>query len=46
MKLADFGLSRIIDYEEKMTGKIGTVAWMAPEVLQCKKYSAKADCYR
>jgi len=44
-KLSDFGLSRIIDPQLKMTGNIGTVAWMAPEVLQNKKYGERADCY-
>jgi len=44
-KLSDFGLSRIIDHQAKMTGNIGTVAWMAPEVLQNKKYTERADCY-
>lgn len=28
-----------------MTGNVGTVAWIAPEVFQNKKYSEKCDVY-
>jgi serine/threonine protein kinase len=42
--LCDFGLSRVID--DSMTKNIGTVAWIAPEVLSSKgDYSEKADVY-
>lgn len=44
MKLCDFGLSRVLD--DAMTKNIGTVAWIAPEVLSSKgDYSEKADVY-
>lgn len=35
--MCDFGLSRVVDVET-MTGNIGTVAWIAPEVFQNKRY--------
>eukprot|EP01125_Pyxidicula_operculata_P008821 TRINITY_DN2925_c0_g5_i2.p1 TRINITY_DN2925_c0_g5~~TRINITY_DN2925_c0_g5_i2.p1 ORF type:complete len:1202 (-),score=224.82 TRINITY_DN2925_c0_g5_i2:74-3679(-) len=44
VKVCDFGVSRIISKKE-MTGNIGTVAWVAPEVFEGKKYSEKADIY-
>ncbi|CAK4211340.1 unnamed protein product [Aphanomyces euteiches] len=28
-----------------MTGNVGTVAWIAPEVLCCQRYTTKADIY-
>lgn len=44
---SDFGLSRVIDHTTQMTGNVGTVAWVAPELFAEKKnYSAKADVYR
>lgn len=45
LKISDFGLTREVDIEEMMTGKIGTSHWMAPEVLTSSKYSIKADVY-
>lgn len=45
VKISDFGLTREVDIEEMMTGKIGTSHWMAPEVLTSSKYSIKADVY-
>ena len=45
IKISDFGLTREIDLDELMTGKIGTSHWMAPEVLSSSKYSARADVY-
>ncbi|TMW55079.1 hypothetical protein Poli38472_013841 [Pythium oligandrum] len=44
-KLSDFGISRELSIDETMTGEIGTVAWIAPEVLQGERYSEKADIY-
>ncbi|TMW55084.1 hypothetical protein Poli38472_013846 [Pythium oligandrum] len=44
-KLSDFGISREMSLDETMTGEIGTVAWIAPEVLQGERYSEKADIY-
>ncbi|RHY31481.1 hypothetical protein DYB32_003457 [Aphanomyces invadans] len=46
-KLTDFGTSRSCtnDGDETMTAEIGTVAWIAPEILKGVRYSAKADMY-
>ncbi|KAH9088678.1 hypothetical protein LEN26_019410 [Aphanomyces euteiches] len=43
-KLTDFGVSRETS-EDTMTAEIGTVAWIAPEVLKGVYYSEKADIY-
>lgn len=42
-KLADFGWTRI--KAKKMTAKIGTYQWMAPEVIAGYKYTEKADVF-
>jgi serine/threonine protein kinase len=42
-KLTDFGVSREVD--EAMTAEVGTVAWIAPEILKGKVYSEQADIY-
>lgn len=44
-KLTDFGISRELTDEETMTAEIGTVSWIAPEVLRGEQYSEKADVY-
>ncbi|CAK4676485.1 hypothetical protein LEN26_010935 [Aphanomyces euteiches] len=44
-KLSDFGISRVTSLEESMTSNIGTVAWIAPEVLTGGRYTEKADIY-
>ncbi|EQC31465.1 TKL protein kinase [Saprolegnia diclina VS20] len=44
-KITDFGTSRKATEHETMTAEIGTVAWIAPEVLKGVRYSAKADVY-
>jgi len=44
-KLSDFGISRVTSLEETMTSNIGTVAWIAPEVLTGGHYTEKADIY-
>lgn len=45
-KVADFGLSRVIDEEEanKLTA-CGTPAWTAPEVVRMEQYTEKVDVY-
>ncbi|KRX06204.1 Sterile alpha motif/pointed domain [Pseudocohnilembus persalinus] len=50
VKLCDFGLSRIRDKlqnrkKRKKQGKIGTVYWMAPEIMREEEYNEKADVY-
>ncbi len=42
-KIADFGWTRLL--AEKMTLKVGTFQWMAPEVILTKTYTEKADVY-
>lgn len=42
-KLTDFGVSREVD--EAMTAEVGTVAWIAPEILKGDNYSEQADIY-
>ncbi|XP_076465108.1 calcium/calmodulin-dependent protein kinase type IV-like isoform X2 [Babylonia areolata] len=45
LKIADFGLSRIIDNEVKLSTVCGTPAYCAPEVLQGKPYDKSADLW-
>jgi len=46
IKICDFGLSRVVDKHAPMTGNVGTVCWIAPEIFSNKKlYSEKADVY-
>ena len=46
MKITDFGLSRRDQSQsELMTGQAGTFHWMAPEILENKAYTHKADVY-
>lgn len=42
-KIADFGWTRL--KSKKMTKKIGTFQWMAPEVLTTQDYTEKADVF-
>ena len=42
-KLTDFGWTRL--KAKKMTAKIGTYQWMAPEVIVGLKYTEKADVF-
>lgn len=44
-KVCDFGLSRLNNEENSMTGNCGTVQWMAPEILASQKYAEPADVY-
>jgi serine/threonine protein kinase len=46
VKIADFGLAAIHDFSDKShTGDKGTVKYMAPEVINSRKYSTKADIF-
>lgn len=46
VKITDFGLSRRDQSAtELMTGQAGTFHWMAPEILENKSYTHKADVY-
>lgn len=42
-KLTDFGVSRAIG--DEMTAEVGTVSWIAPEVLKGEDYGVRADVY-
>lgn len=45
-KIMDFGLSKLRGNENKtMTKRIGTGSYMAPEVVEGKKYDEKCDVY-
>ncbi|KAH9126722.1 hypothetical protein AeMF1_002863 [Aphanomyces euteiches] len=43
-KLTDFGISKEDDHST-MTEGMGTCRWMAPEVIEGKKYTVSADIY-
>jgi serine/threonine protein kinase len=48
IKINDFGLSKIIksiDMSKSNSDCLGTVQWMAPEVIKQNKYSTKCDVY-
>lgn len=45
VKVADFGLARIVNTNTGMTSQIGTPHWTAPEVVETKYYSTSADVY-
>ena len=44
-KLSDFGTSRTTSETMKMTNRIGTPAFMAPEVFDGEEYGKKSDVY-
>lgn len=45
VKIADFGVARLLDTEGVMTAETGTYRWMAPEIIEHKAYDQKADVY-
>ena len=45
VKMCDFGLARLRDFSNTMTANVGTVQWMAPEVLAGGTYAESADMY-
>lgn len=45
VKIADFGVARVIDSQGVMTAETGTYRWMAPEIIEHKPYGEKADVY-
>ncbi|KAE9620955.1 putative dual-specificity kinase TKL-Pl-4 family [Lupinus albus] len=45
VKIADFGVARLLDPTGIMTAETGTYRWMAPEVIEHKPYSHKADIF-
>ena len=45
VKLCDFGMSRVQSLSAPMS-RLGTLQWVAPEVLRGEAYTEKADVYR
>lgn len=45
VKIADFGVARVMDHTGIMTAETGTYRWMAPEVIEHNPYREKADTY-
>ena len=45
IKIADFGYSRVLDWDETTKNKCGTPLLMAPEVIQNKNYGHKRDVW-
>lgn len=45
LKLADFGLSEIMGKKENLFTRCGTPGYVAPEVLEDKKYNYKCDVF-
>ena len=45
VKLIDFGLAQYINKGQKMRGKIGTIMYMAPEILKKEPYDEKIDIW-
>ena len=46
VKIADFGFARLIPENDiKITGKLGTLAYMSPEMIDSKDYDNKTDVY-
>jgi serine/threonine protein kinase len=45
VKVADFGLSTMHNFDKSHTKDVGTTKYMAPEVLQGRNYDTKADIH-
>jgi serine/threonine protein kinase len=45
VKIADFGFSCLFDPKQGMVSKIGTLAYMAPEILKDKIYGPQIDVW-
>lgn len=45
VKIADFGVARVMDGAGIMTAETGTYRWMAPEVIEHKPYGRAADVF-
>ena len=43
LKICDYGLSKVLPDDEKLTGYCGTVTTMAPEVMKSEPYDQMAD---
>lgn len=45
LKIADFGLSKLVHPRELMTQPVGTLSYVAPEVLSMQGYNRRADLW-
>ncbi|XP_076904193.1 serine/threonine-protein kinase STY46-like [Bidens hawaiensis] len=45
VKVSDFGVARVQNKSGVMTAETGTYRWMAPEVIEHRPYSHKADVF-
>lgn len=45
LKLTDFGLSCFYDMDDPPTAFVGTLNYMAPEILKERPYCHKVDCF-
>ena len=45
VKIADFGVARVLTDNGNMTAETGTYRWMAPEVIEHRPYNNKADVF-
>ena len=45
VRVADFGVARIIDMGGTMTAETGTYRWMAPEIISHQAYDVRCDVY-
>ncbi|CAL8461912.1 g1443 [Coccomyxa elongata] len=45
VKIADFGVARVMNSTGVMTAETGTYRWMAPEVIEHNPYREKADVF-
>lgn len=45
VKIADFGVARVLDHTGVMTAETGTYRWMAPEVIEHQPYGVEADVF-
>ncbi|KAI3706086.1 hypothetical protein L1987_76341 [Smallanthus sonchifolius] len=45
VKISDFGVARVQNKSGIMTAETGTYRWMAPEVIEHRPYSQKADVF-
>ena len=45
LKVTDFGLSKVLETNQKETFKVGTTLYMAPELFQGVEYDHKVDSW-
>ena len=45
IKLGDFGTAKINEFENKCATKVGTILFMAPEIMNGETYNYKCDLY-